>query len=727
MKLRRAWLRASAMALAASLLAWPLTVSIGVFAAVLGALAGTLAGEAAAPSRLRTGSGMLLAVLGAALGLLVAHALVVASTPARLLGPLGALQLAEALRWLALSSGLVFLLRLGGRRSPLFAVVEVVAVALAVTSSVAAHRDGMVNRPYAIGDWAWSRGIDPGSVLLVLGGVVALALALLLFDRRRQGLCAARGGAAAGRGRWRHVLALVALALVLVLVVRTTGGPAPKTAGDLGLTGDPALDQAGGGNHGDGGRSNEGDDDAQLDDLKFKNEYSSSGNKAPVAVVVLHDDYAPPSGVYYFRQSAFSQYNGRRLVRATRDDVDQDLVDRFPSRPQRIAHAPPVGPERMTLPTSIGLLVDHVHPFALDAPAMIRPMQNPNPSRFRRAFEVESRVQTVPYEAMIGRQPGRADWSEEQWRYYTEAPADPRYRALAESLLARLKPEYRDDPLAEALTVKDYLETTGIYSRKSTHAGTGDPTASFLFGDKTGYCVHFAHAATFLFRSLGLPARVAAGYAVPESSRGGGSTLMLRGQNAHAWPEIYLGDVGWVVVDPAPQQSLDEPTTPPDQALQRMLGEMMRQSEPGESLREALGGRWDLALIARGLALLALLLVLGAYSVKIYRQVLPQVAPQEALYRVGYRAALDQLAEVGCSRRFGETREDFARRVAARSPTFVRLSDRHLARAFGSRRPANAAELRVLAGRVRGDLGRAVPVWRRALGALDPFSWLRAR
>ncbi len=739
-------LRATVMAVAFLLLAWPYTVISGLLAAMAGAVLGVVLGEAAARSALRTGSGLLLAAIVGTVGLTLARSLLIASSPSRWLGPVSTLWVAEAVGWATAVLAVVFGLRLVGRRSAFMAVLEVATVALAVTASVAAHRDGMVHRPYAIGDWAWSRGIDPGVVLLVLGGIAAFGLALLLFDRRVVTPAAGRGESrsgrvpgmragsqdrVAGRGRWRHVLVLALLALFLVFLVRTTGGPSPKVAGDLGLTGDPAdgEEQPGGGGQGDGEtrpKEQDGDSD-QLGDLQFKNEYASGGNEAPVAVVVLHDDYAPPSGVYYFRQSAFSQYNGRRLVQAARDDVDQDLVDRFPDRPLQIPEAPEVGPERKSLATSIGLLADHVRPFALDSPAELRPIQNPNPARFRRAFAVESRVQTVPYDMMIGAEPGHIDWDEEQWRYYTEAPSDPRYRELAEELLAGLKPDYRGDPLAEALIIKDYLDTSGIYSRKSTHADSDDPTASFLFGDKTGYCVHFAHAATYLFRSLGLPARVAAGYAVPEASRGSGSSLMIRGMNAHAWPEVYLDDIGWVVVDPAPQQSLDEAFTPPDQALQRMLGEMMRESDQDELFEETLADRFDVATIARYLLLLAMAAVLAAYGVKVYRQLVPHLIRGAAIHRVGYRAALDQRVEVGLRREHGETREAFARRVAGQAPAFRALSDRHIAWAFGSRRRAEPGELRHLANRVRSELGTAVPIWRRLLGILDPFSWLRAR
>ena len=39
-------------------------------------------------------------------------------------------------------------------------------------------------------------------------------------------------------------------------------------------------------------------------------------------------------------------------------------------------------------------------------------------------------------------------------------------------------------------------------------------TAAFLFGNFTGYCVHSAHASVYLWRSLGLPARIGTGYLV---------------------------------------------------------------------------------------------------------------------------------------------------------------------------------------------------------------------
>ncbi len=707
-------LRSAVLALAAVILCWPLTVSSGVAAAVAGALAGALvADRVSSNARLRLAGVLALAAAALAAGVAGARLLVASSTVAGLLGPVATLHLSEAALWLFLTAPTVFALRLLSERRPLWAVGEIVAVGLAVATGFAAHRDGMVHRPLAIGDWAWSQGIDPVLVFLGLGGLAALLLAALLMSEERR------------RRIPLHLSALVLVALALLMIVRVNGLPKPQGAGELGLTGEPSDGEEQAGQGSGGGQSRDSDD--QLGDIEFKDEYGSSGDQAPVAVVVLHDDYSPPPGVYYFRQSVFSQYNGRRLVQATRDDVDLDVVKRFPFKQIEIAAAPRVDRRRMALETSMGLVVDHIRPFALDSPAAIWPIKNPNPLHFQRAFKVRSHVQTLPYEELIGQRPGSAAWSGEQWDHYTEAPSDPRYAETAERLMTRLKPEYRDDPLAQALAVKTYLDENGIYSRRSAHAGASDPAASFLFGDLTGYCVHFAHAATYLYRSLDIPARVAAGYAVEEGARAGGSTIMIRSGDAHAWPEIFLEDVGWVVVDLAPQTTLDEPLQAPDRALQRMLGEMMRQQDDQPWLEDELREKLSLAAIAGWLLRILLALLAVAYAVKLYRLLAPRFVASRQLYRVTYRSALDRLADVGLLRRYGESRERFARRTGHLSPSFAELTEEHLKSALGSKRLAGGDALQRLCREARREVWRHVPAWKRLLGTINPVSWMLAR
>jgi transglutaminase-like putative cysteine protease len=698
-------LRCAVLALAAGMVAWPLTVTAGVIAAAVGAISGVVCGDLLARLPLRALPVLAASALAGVLGVAFSFLPVESAVLARALGPLLAFHLGEVLLWFALAAAVLLPLRFLAQRRPLLGLLEVLAATGSIAASFAAHRQGMVNRPLAIGDWAWSRALDPAMVLLALGGAGALLLAVLMVSERQR------------RRLPLHLGVLLVLGALLFALVRVGGLPAPRIPDGLGK---PKQERA-------DGQERDSRDPRSRDEMPFRDDLANDGKSAPVAVAILHDDYSPPSGVYYFRQSASSQYNGERLVQGTRDDVDRDIARRFPSEPTPVAEIPARSPGRRTLRTTIGLLVDHARPFALDSPEQFAPIANPDTLRFRRVYEVVSRVPITPYEDLLDHRAGSPEWSREQWAHYTEHPADVRYEQLARQVTSSLKGAYSNDPLAKALAIKYYLDETGTYSLKNKHAGA-DPVGSFLFGDMTGYCIHFSHAAVFMFRALDIPARVATGYAVPESDRGAGSAIMIRGGNAHAWPEIYLEGVGWTAVDPAPHRSLEEPLPNADQTLQSMLGEMMRKQagEPDEFLEEA---RLlpTLEEILRAVALALAVALLASLSVKVYRRALPAFVGSDALYRVGYRAAMDRLAEVGFRRHHGESREHFAARVRGIVPSFEAVTEQHLRWALGSRRLGQPESLRTLARELGTELGRGIPIWRRALGWLNPFSWVGVR
>ncbi len=702
-----AWARALALALAAAALAWSYAALAGIAAAALAAFGAAIAAELASRAHprgraLRTRGAALLALAAGALAALLAFALSRATWFGELLGPTTALGALDVLRALAGIAAPVFVLRFAALRSPFAGIAEIALAATALAATFAPHRAGMVHRPFAIGDFAWGSGIDPAAFYLGIGaaGVLVLA-ALLLRDERARRLPL-------------HAAALFAVALLLLVGLNITGLPSARPPAGLGLDGNKPSkpNKSGKGT----GATND-----------FKDDYSNDGSEVPVAIVVLHADYTPPTGAYYFRETAFSQFNGQRLVEAQRDDVDRDVVRVFPAAKIEVPAPAADGAGRTELETSIGLLTDHARPFAIDAPVTIEPSAMKSSFRFQRSYRVLSRAPTLYYEEMLGGEAGDPNWNDEQWKLYTEAPSDARYGKLADEMLAQLRPEFRNDPLARALIVKQILEETGSYSRKSRHAKAQDPTGDFLFGDRIGYCVYFAHAATYLMRSLGVPARVAAGYAVNGGDRGDGSAILLRGGNAHAWPEIYLSGVGWVVVDISPQKVLDDPMTPTDLSLQRMLGEMLRDQlgEPGadppiptkQLAREF--ALWALALLAAA--------ILASWLAKLWRRAAPRFARERSLPRVGYRAALDRLAEHGFSRGRGESRERFAARAGALAPAFGALTREHLRAAFGAGARAGGSTLRAQSAGVSRDLRSARPWWRRALALLDPFSWLRAR
>jgi len=76
-----------------------------------------------------------------------------------------------------------------------------------------------------------------------------------------------------------------------------------------------------------------------------------------------------------------------------------------------------------------------------------------------------------------------------------------------------------------------------------------DNIDEFLFGTKQGFCEHYASAFVMLMRAAGIPARVVTGY------QGGtfnpiGDYMIVYQRNAHAWAEVWLGEQGWVRIDP---------------------------------------------------------------------------------------------------------------------------------------------------------------------------------
>lgn len=711
--------RVSVHALAAMALAFPLTRASGVLSAGFGAVVGATVARGLAKSALRSPVVVAggLAAFAMAFGL---RHLVVGTGLFSSLGPGTMLKLGDAVFLAGAAFAVSAVLRTLSIRRRAFAIGEVALIGIAFAQLVVGHRQGAINRPFEIADPLLAQGADPTVAFLALGAFASFVLMVVLLRERSV---------------WRALFHIGIVSLLVLLVVGTTrmlGLPAPSSgAGGLGLRGDASDTKP---KEGEGGGSRPRDGRRNNDELEFRDEYNTSGARAPVGVVIFHDDYSAPNGVYYFRQGAFSQYNGRRLIASTRSDVDRDIAPGFPSQPIEVADVPEVGASRATLETTVALLAEHTRPFALEAPLRFEPAPNPDPARFKRSYRTSSAVLTADAAAMFGSAAGDPRWTREQWEHYTTAPEDPRYAELARKVLEEeLPPELREEPLARTLAITSWLGANGTYSLKSRHASAEDPTAHFLFGDKTGYCVHFAHAATYLFRALGLPARVATGYAVEEAARQGGSALLVSGENSHAWPEVYFEGLGWVVADVVPQTVLDPPPQPPDPDLQRLLGELLRgqQALPPDAAaslpRIAAEARRFGVTFATFVLFLFAATLLGLSAGKAWRRVAPAIAGPTSLPRVLYRAELDRLSDLSVRRRRGESREAFAARVRALAPSFDTLTHVHVGAAFGSRRPIDREALRALRTALRSELRQRYPLWRRLLGALLPWTWLSSR
>ena len=688
---------------------WVLSLSLTVFSGSVAALLGCLIacylvdwGINRSPlDRLRLLSIVLACTALLGLGLILAAVMTNTGVLANLVSPITAFNASEFVKWFAMSFSLTVLLRALAHRTSFGAVLEIFFVASAFVITLSAHRNGMIHRPFFIGDFALTRGIDPASILMALGCGAVLSLAALLMLENNQ------------KRLPYHFAVLGLLCFSLVLYVRAFGLPTPQLTDDLGLTGSEGIGS-----------------NSQRENPFRDGQNNSNDKEAPVAIVVFRDDYAPVNGSYYFRESAYSQFNGSMLDFTSRDDMDQDLILRFTNDSVDTAQLPAAAGERTAVRTSIGLLVSHRSPFGLDSPIAYKSTPNPNNLRFKRTYDAYSLAPEFDFNYLLGREVGREDWSAEVWQEYLTLPNDARYQALAETLIADLKPQYMDDPFARAWAVKTYLDENGIYSLKNQHAYESDPAASFLFGDLTGYCMHFSFAATYLFRSLGIPTRVGIGYAVPASNRAGGSALLIQAVHGHAWPEIYFRDIGWVIVDPAPQQTLVDMTTAPQDSLQQLLGDMLRdQSSFEDFLQSRQTSFIEFQLLLNFIYALIALTLAAAYVIKYYRLWIPSQAGAEAQYRVVYRAVLDQLAAVGYHRNYGESREQFAARVGETAPSLKSMTRYHLNHALGD---ADSLDIdrdqwQALRDNISKEIQHNVVTWKKVLASLNPLTWVLSK
>ncbi len=126
--------------------------------------------------------------------------------------------------------------------------------------------------------------------------------------------------------------------------------------------------------------------------------------------------------------------------------------------------------------------------------------------------------------------------------------ATPGLTTAVAALANQLAGAGASDPYHRAKAIADYLRTDASF-RYSTSVTPPDPNRDlvdqFLFGPnkRIGYCEYYASAMVLMARSIGIPARMAVGYAPGEVVEKG--VYQYRNGNAHAWAELYFPGYGW--------------------------------------------------------------------------------------------------------------------------------------------------------------------------------------
>lgn len=128
--------------------------------------------------------------------------------------------------------------------------------------------------------------------------------------------------------------------------------------------------------------------------------------------------------------------------------------------------------------------------------------------------------------------------------------------------LARELTRNAPTPYDKVIALRDYLQSTYTYDYFPPPQAPGaDAVDQFLFVDRRGVCEHFVSALVVMLRSVGVPARLVAGYGSGDYNAITGY-YEVHADDAHAWAEVYFPEYGWVPFDPTPGWQGDPQTGP---------------------------------------------------------------------------------------------------------------------------------------------------------------------
>ena len=529
--------------------------------------------------------------------------------------------------------------------------LEVLAIVFSSLYFFSGHRNFNFQSPQILGTLAWSLGYSPLAVLTALG--VALIGVTLIYLRICSGLHEQRlrltqHSGRNSQARIKSVLStvcIVGLFLVIgnAIFSRYKVEAEARTSNGVG----------------------QGKEENQSP-LGFNSALGASNQ--PAALVRLDGDYSnnPFIPMLYLRESALSTFNGVEMVAADAR-FDRETASIPPSSHYK-AEEEPNWQYRTPVLQSIFLLSDHKLAFAVDYPVSINPLKNPNPSRFKAAYKVYSMAPGFTKESLNTLNVGDPGWDQQTHEHYLQTNTDPRYAELAKKITADF-----NTPVEKALALTNYLSDHAIYTLSPGHdiPLNGDQTAPFLFGDMRGYCVHFAHALVYLFRSIGIPARVGTGYLTDLSEARDGH-ILLRMSDRHAWSEVFIENLGWVPFDPKPQQVESHAESPVDMKL---LEELMGLVGPDEEIlpQNLAQGEAGLAepapwkLPGPGVLIIPILILAAGFLLLKthlwFAWILP--ASNNLKLKRRYRALVARINDLGIGREEGETREEYRKRVSA--------------------------------------------------------------
>ena len=176
-------------------------------------------------------------------------------------------------------------------------------------------------------------------------------------------------------------------------------------------------------------------------------------------------------------------------------------------------------------------------------------LESSTPIPARASYRVRAALFNPSIEEMRAAGEAYPDWVTERYLQLPEK-LSPRIAQLAQEIAAD-QPTAYDQAAAITLWLRANLEYQAVIPAPP---GNVDALEWVLFEYKRGFCMYYASAEILMLRSLGVPARMAVGFAEGELDEEA-NTYTVRRQQYHAWPEVYFPGIGWVEFEPTASQN----------------------------------------------------------------------------------------------------------------------------------------------------------------------------
>lgn len=284
------------------------------------------------------------------------------------------------------------------------------------------------------------------------------------------------------------------------------------------------------------------------------------------------------------------------------------------------------------------------------------------------------------------------------------------------------------------LRSSEYTYSEDLVDETAAGQRSEEPLVRFL-DTKRGYCVQFSTAMIMLAREAGIPARMAVGFLPGQVD---GDERVVRADDAHAWPELYFPQLGWMRFEPTPgvrsgiapayttRQSAPEgsalPVPTPSASASsgtatRPQGDVTADTPQGPStgstssgVLDAVARHWATVLGVLGVLLLAALTPFGAWLAR--RRAQRRARDDAERVEAEWQSLLLRLGDIGLVPGDGSTPRQASRelgRAAYLSPEEDAALGRVVATLERARYARPGADLPDVADDAR-------TVWRAALG-----------